>query len=250
MIEWKNSWSSASRWPTNETRDTTAFSFGFAIPLATLGLRFICRPPVAQTNAPSRLDHPLSLQYDESDGLVIFDDVLVPWERTFIFRDPEFDTLVNPQSQVLPNTLMQSVVRACAKSEFMMALTLAVARASKIDAHVPVQVMLAETISIAEFARTCRIAAEAECAETEFGTWVAGIRPLQTWQSMYWRMYNRQCEIVNTLGAGGLVAVPSYAEVAGELKDNVEMYFQSANASSSERISGRSSSAIRNSTPW
>ena len=170
----------ASRWPTNEARDTTAFSFGFAIPLATPGLRFICRPPVAQTNAPSRLDHPLSLQYDESDGLVIFDDVLVPWERTYIFRDPEFDTLVNLQSQVLPNTLMQSVVRACAKSEFMMALTLAIARASKIDAHVPVQVLLAETISIAEFARTCRIAAEAECEETEFGTWVAGIRPLQT----------------------------------------------------------------------
>ena len=76
-----------SRW-TNEIRDTTAFSFGFAIPLATPGLRFICRPPVAQTNAPSKMDHPLSLQYNESDGLVIFDDVLVPWERTFIFRDP------------------------------------------------------------------------------------------------------------------------------------------------------------------
>ncbi len=53
---------------------------------------------------------------------------------------------------------------------------------------------------------------------------------------MYWKMYNRQCEIVNTLGAGGLVAVPSYAEVAGKLKDNVEKYFQSVNASSSERI--------------
>ncbi len=116
------------------------------------------------------MDHPLSLQYDESDGLVIFDDVLVPSERPFIFHDPAFDQLVNPQSHTLPNTLMQSVVRATSKSEFMMALTLAVARASKIDAHNPVQVQLAETIAIAEFARTCRIAAEAESTETEFGT--------------------------------------------------------------------------------
>ncbi len=49
-------------------------------------------------------------------------------------------------------------------------------------------------------------------------------------------MYNRQCEILNTLGAGGLVAVPSYAEVAGELKEIVKMYFQSANANSPKRV--------------
>ena len=36
---------------TSEVRDTTAFSFGFAIPVSMPGLRFICRPPVAQTNA-------------------------------------------------------------------------------------------------------------------------------------------------------------------------------------------------------
>ena len=53
---------------------------------------------------------------------------------------------------------------------------------------------------------------------------------------MYWKLYNRQCEILNTLGAGGLVAVPSYAKMAGELKENVAMYFRSANASSPERI--------------
>ena len=49
-------------------------------------------------------------------------------------------------------------------------------------------------------------------------------------------MYNRQCEIITTLGAGGLVAVPSFAEVAGELKGDVEKYFQVANADSPRRI--------------
>ena len=209
----------AVTWATDETRDTTDFSFGFAIPTSTPGLKFICRPPAAQTNAPSLMDHPLSLQYDESDGMVIFDDVLVPWERVFIHRDPDFDLKVNPASYVGHSMLMQSVVRAHSKSEFMMALAFAIARSTKIDQHNPVQVKLAEMISM-----------------TEFGSWVGGMRALQCWQTFFWQMYNRQCEIITTLGAGGLVAVPSFAEVAGELKGDVEKYFQVANADSTRRI--------------
>lgn len=226
----------ASRWATDQKIDTTAYSFGFAIPTSTPGLRFICRPAVAHTNSASLLDHPLSLRYDESDGMVIFNDVLVPWEKMFIHRDPDFDGAVTGETLLFPHALMQSVVRAAAKSEFLMALSLAIARSTKIDQHVNIQVMLADTISIAEFVRTCRIAAEATSWETPFGTWAPGVAPLQTWQNMYWKMYNRQCEIINTLGAGGLVAVPSFAEVAGELKDNVATYFQSANADSPSRI--------------
>ena len=226
----------ASRWPTDTKIDTTAYSFGFAIPLNTPGLRFICRPPVAHTEAGSPADYPLAAKYDESDGLVIFDDVFVPWERVFLYRDPDYDIMVNEECFIAPSMLMQSVVRSEAKTKFMMALTLAIARSSKIDQHVPVQVQLAETIAIAEFSRTCRIAAEAECWQTSNGSWAAGIRPLMVWQNMFWKMYNRQCEIINTLAAGGLVAVPSFAEVAGELKDNVETYFQSANLDSPTRI--------------
>jgi len=225
----------AATW-SNETRDTSDFSFGFAIPTSTSGLKFICRPPVAHTNGPSLMDHPLSLQYDESDGMVIFDDVLVPWERVFIHRDPDFDLKVNPNSYIAHSMLMQSVVRAQAKSEFMMALAFSIARSTKIDQHIPVQVKLAEMISMTEFVRSCRITAEHDAHKTEFGTWVGGIRPLQTWQTFFFEMYNRQCEIITTLGAGGLVAVPSFAEIAGDLKEDVEKYFQVANADAPRRI--------------
>ena len=225
----------AATW-SNETRDTSDFSFGFAIPTSTPGLKFICRPPVAHTNTPSLMDHPLSLQYDESDGMVIFDDVLVPWERVFIHRDPDFDLKVNPNSYIAHSMLMQSVVRAQAKSEFMMALAFSIARSTKIDQHIPVQVKLAEMISMTEFVRSCRITAEHDAHKTEFGTWVGGIRPLQTWQTFFFEMYNRQCEIITTLGAGGLVAVPSFAEIAGDLKEDVEKYFQVANADAPRRI--------------
>ena len=118
----------------------------------------------------------------------------------------------------------------------MMALALAIAHSTKIDEHNHVQVMLAETISIAEFARTCRIGAEAEAHETPFGTFAPAMRHISLWQNMFWKFYNRQCEIINTLGAGGLVGVPSFAELAGEVRRDVEKYFQSINADSPNRI--------------
>jgi 4-hydroxyphenylacetate 3-monooxygenase len=41
---------------------------------------------------------------------------------------------------------------------------------------------------------------------------------------------------VRTIGAGGIVAVPSYAELQGPAANEVREYFQSANQTSEERI--------------
>jgi len=226
----------ALTWQTDEQHKTTNYAFGFAIPTNTPGLKFICRPPVAHLDAASPMDGPLSLRYDESDGIAVFNDVMVPWERVFLFRDKEAEAVIRGKTGAGPHALHQSVVRAVSKSQFMMALALAIAKSTKIDEHNHVQVMLAETISIAEFTRTCRVAAEAEAHETPFGTFAPAMRHISVWQSMFWKLYNRQCEIINTLGAGGLVGVPSFAELAGEAKGDVEKYFQSVNADSSRRI--------------
>ena len=226
----------AVTWQTSDVHKTTDYAFGFAIPTSTPGLKFICRPPVAHSDAASPMDGPLSLRFDESDGIAIFDDVLVPWERVFLFRDKEAESVIRGQTGAGPHALHQSVVRAASKAEFMMALALAIAHSTKIDEHNHVQVMLAETISIAEFARSCRIGAEAEAHETPFGTFAPAMRHISLWQNMFWKFYNRQCEIINTLGAGGLVGVPSFAELAGEVRRDVEKYFQSVNADSPKRI--------------
>ena len=53
---------------------------------------------------------------------------------------------------------------------------------------------------------------------------------------MFPKMFIRMCEIIQIMGAGGLVAVPSFAELKGEVAADVEKYFESANASSETRI--------------
>ncbi len=58
-----------------------------AVPVAAEGVKLYPRRPFAR--AGSAFDYPLSSRFDESDSYVIFDNVFVPWERVFIYRNVE-----------------------------------------------------------------------------------------------------------------------------------------------------------------
>jgi 4-hydroxyphenylacetate 3-monooxygenase len=60
--------------------------------------------------------------------------------------------------------------------------------------------------------------------------------PLWTVRMMYPKMFVRMCEIIQTLGAGGLVAVPSYAEFGGPAAEAVRTYYEAANADAPYRV--------------
>ena len=57
---------------------------GFICDLGSPGLKFICRTGFAG-RAPAE-DYPLSNRFDEVDTLVVFDDVLIPWENVLFYR--------------------------------------------------------------------------------------------------------------------------------------------------------------------
>ncbi len=94
----------------------------------TPGLRFICRPSVIHQNAASPMDYPLSSRFDETDAMVIFDDVLVPWERVFIHRDAELCNGLYNRAGIMPQIMHQFSTKNLAKSEFMMGLGFAIAQ--------------------------------------------------------------------------------------------------------------------------
>ncbi len=119
----------------------------------------------------------------------------------------------------------------------MMALGFAIARSTNIDAHLHVQGMLAELIQHAEFVRSCLRASEADAAPNPAsGLMTPADMPLWTVRMMFPKMFIRACEIIQTLGAGGLVAVPSFAEFGGPAAADVEAYAQSVNADAPSRV--------------
>jgi len=60
------------------------YAVGFICDLGTPGLKFICRTGFAGRAAAE--DYPLTNRFDEIDTLVIFDDVLIPWENVLFYR--------------------------------------------------------------------------------------------------------------------------------------------------------------------
>jgi len=218
------------------TPEAAPYAFGFCIPVATAGLRFICRPSVVHLDAASPMDYPLSSRLDETDGMVVFDNVLVPWERVFIHRDAEMCNGLYNRTGAMPHVMHQFSTKNLAKAEFMMGLGFAVAKSTNIDQHLHVQNMLAELIQFTEFCRACLRASEADAAPNAQGVMTPAAMPLWTVRMMFPRMFVRMCEIIQLLGAGGLVAVPSYAELGGPAAADVTTYFQAANADAATRI--------------
>ena len=60
------------------------YAVGFICDLASPNMKFICRTGFAG-RAPAE-DYPLSNRFDEVDALVIFDNVLIPWENVLFYR--------------------------------------------------------------------------------------------------------------------------------------------------------------------
>ena len=60
------------------------YAVGFICDLSSPGLKFICRTGFAGQKPIA--DYPVSNRFDEVDALVVFDDVLIPWENVLFYR--------------------------------------------------------------------------------------------------------------------------------------------------------------------
>src|SRR4029077_17817786 len=70
---------------------------------------------------------------------------------------------------------------------------------------------------------------------------IGGATPVKAAETLHYsrmipKMFVRACEIIQLLGAGGLVAVLSYAELSGPAAADVEKYAQAANADAPSRV--------------
>src|SRR5580692_7087636 len=63
-------------------------AFSCALPMNAKGIRVLSRKSY-EASAVSVFDNPISSRFDENDALIYFDDVKVPWERMFVFRDTD-----------------------------------------------------------------------------------------------------------------------------------------------------------------
>jgi 4-hydroxyphenylacetate 3-monooxygenase len=78
-----------ANWGDSELSD---YAVGFICDLGSPNLKFICRTGFAE-RAPAE-DYPLSNKFDEVDTLLIFDNVLIPWENVLFYRHTKAATFI------------------------------------------------------------------------------------------------------------------------------------------------------------
>jgi 4-hydroxyphenylacetate 3-monooxygenase len=66
--------------------DEADYAIAFAIPMNTPVLKIICSDLLCGNADPER--HPLTTRFDEVDAALIYNDVVVPWERVFVLQKP------------------------------------------------------------------------------------------------------------------------------------------------------------------
>ena len=216
------------------TDEDKPYAFAFALPNDAPGLRYIARETLDYGR--SHFDHPLGSRFEEPDAIVIFDDVRVPYERCFVIGDPEACNGFYTATSATAHMTHQVVTRTTAKTEFILGLVSLLAEAIGIGGFQHVQADIAEVITTLETLKAFNRAAVADAAPNDFGVLTPAWQPLNAARNLYPRLYQRFPEILRKLGASGLMALPTQADLHGAAAPDVEMYLQSATLSGPERV--------------
>ena len=214
--------------------DEGKYAFGFAIPCDTEGLKFQCRDTLDLGR--SHFDHPAGSRFEEMDAIVFFDDVLVPWERVFLYNDVALCNQWGERTNRNAHTGHQVVTKNVVKCEFMLGLATLMSDTLGSGDLPATQQMIAEIIENLEITKALLAASEAQASVDEWGIFCPDYRPLLVARKKMIDMYPRMAEILHLLGSSSLMALPAEADLNGPLADDIHRYMDTDTATAEERI--------------
>ena len=216
------------------TPEERPYAFAFAIPVDTVGLTFICRESFDYGR--SSFDHPLGSRFDELDAVVAFQDVLVPWERVFLYGDVDRCNGLVGETNAVVHMAYQVIVKDLAKAEFLLGIASLIADRIGIEGFQHVQEKLAEIIIDVEAMRAFLRASEADAALDRWGVLTPAFGPLNAARNLFPRLYPRIVEVIQLLGASGLMAIPTEADLHSPIRPLIDRYLQGRNSDAEDRV--------------
>ncbi|RNB84634.1 4-hydroxyphenylacetate 3-hydroxylase [Brevibacillus fluminis] len=213
------------------------YAISFAVPMDAPGLKLYARPSYAQ-DKPSTFDYPLSTQFDESDSFVVFDDVFIPWEHVFVYKNID---LVRAQFHETPAHAVgnnQAQIRFATKLKFVIGVARKMAEMNGTDKFPQVQEKLGELASIASTVEGMMLASEYQCIQDEHGLVRPNPRFLYGIVGMQDTIYSSVIKILRELAGGGVLQGPStYREIIHpETASDIAKYIRGGNVDSTQKI--------------
>ena len=126
-----------ANWGDSELSD---YAVGFICDLGSPGIKMICR--TGFTGRASAEDYPLANKFDEVDALVVFDNVLIPWENVLFYRHTKAATFI--RSTVHRYSAFAFVQRNLRMADLMIGAALFNVRQTGLDKQPAVQEKLSQ----------------------------------------------------------------------------------------------------------
>jgi len=208
--------------------------YSFAIPSNTKGLRFICRESFASNG--SAFDYPLSSRFEEMDTIVVFDNVLVPWKRVFFYDNQMVAGEFMVRSSFQPFGLHQVITRQIVKTEFLLGIAQKIVQTIQIEEYQHVQEKITEIIVGLETLKALLLKSEQEAKLNEWGYMEPDRASLHAAITIFPKIYPRFTEIIQLLGASGMMSIPKEADFQSPIKKDLEQYLQARGADAEERV--------------
>jgi 4-hydroxyphenylacetate 3-monooxygenase len=213
------------------------YANGFVIPINAPGLKFYPRRGFAAT-ATNSFDYPLSSRFDETDSFVVCDNVFVPWENVFIYRNLEIcrDQWWKTPSHLYGNH--QAQVRYVTKLRFMIGLAKAMNQITGNDANPAVQTEMGALASIVSIYENMLLSHEVVATIDADGVLWPSKTALYSAMAMQSELNGRMLEIIRELAGAAMITLPSSNEDFGnpDIAHDIERYMRSASTDARKRV--------------
>ncbi|CDO05150.1 4-hydroxyphenylacetate 3-monooxygenase oxygenase component [Oceanobacillus picturae] len=209
-------------------------AYAFSIPSDTKGLKFICREPFV--GGDSFFNHPLSSRFEEMDTILVFDNVLVPWNRVFYYDNAIVAADFSYQSSFHNFTTHQVITRQIAKTEFILGLAELLVQTINVREYQHIQEKMSEIIIGLETMKALLEKSENDAELDQWGVMRPDIVPLQIANNIFPKIYPRFTEIIQLIGASGLVSLPTENAFKSSIRADLEQYLQAATSNAEDRV--------------
>jgi 4-hydroxyphenylacetate 3-monooxygenase len=183
------------------------YAFTAAVPLGSKGVKILSRKSY-EAAAVSEFDNPLATHFDENDAVLYFDEVKVPWERVFTYRDTD---MCRAQFHDAPTHVFQNYqaqIRLMVKTRFLLGLARKIAEVNGI-LNFP---QVVETLGLlaAQVTMVEGLVKGMEAAGTQYGEYfVPNKRMLYSALVLTQQLYPQLMTTIRELAGGGMIMLPS-----------------------------------------
>lgn len=208
-----------------------------AIPMSAPGVKLYSRRAFA-LNASNVEDYPLTTRFDETDSFVVLDDVHVPWENVFIYRDIErcFQQWWKTPSHSYGNH--QAQARYATKLRFLLGLAKRMNEATGNDKAPPVQVEMGELAAYASLVEQMLYSHEVSATVDASGILWPSKVSLYAVMALQSQINPHMIDIVRELTGAAMISLPSsYKDFDNpETRADLERYYVSSDMSARDRV--------------